>query len=188
MDVSKSKPRLLLHVCCAPCATHVFNILTAGHAVTGFFFNPNIHPPREYAARRRAAEHYCRLASIHLIVPGYSPADWFSSVEGLQREEEGGARCARCFSMRLDRTARAAAELGFDLFATTLTISPHKNASMINKIGLEAGARNGIPFHAADFKKGNGYGESCRISRALGIYRQAYCGCIFSFLARRTKR
>lgn len=183
-----NRPRMLLHICCAPCATHVFNVLTADYAVTGLFVNPNIHPSREYALRLFAAERHCRESSIPLIVPEYRPREWFSFVKGLEREGEGGARCARCFLMRLDETARAAAELGYSRFATTLTISPHKNAALINRIGREAGLRHGVPFHEADFKKRDGYGESCRISRGLGLYRQDYCGCIFSYLAKRGRR
>jgi predicted adenine nucleotide alpha hydrolase (AANH) superfamily ATPase len=180
-----TRARLLLHICCAPCATHVFNLLAADYAVTGCFFNPNIHPPKEHSLRRAAAQRHCREAAVPLLLPDYRPRAWFRFVEGLEAEPEGGERCARCFLMRLDETARVAAALGFDRFGTTLTISPHKDALLINRIGRESGARHGVAFHEADFKKGNGYGESCRLSRALGLYRQEYCGCIFSRMARR---
>lgn len=179
--------RFLLHICCAPCATHVFNVLAPDYAVTGFFHNPNIHPPREYALRRAAAERHCRESSLPLIVGDYLPRDWFGFVKGLERDAEGGERCVRCFRTRLDATARAAAAGGFSRFGTTLTISPHKDAALINRLGAEAGRRHGVPFHEADFKKGDGYGESCRISRRGGLYRQNYCGCIFSLIARRAR-
>jgi epoxyqueuosine reductase len=183
-----SKPGLLLHVCCAPCATHVFNVLARDYAVTGCFYNPNIHPPKEYAMRLASAEQHCRGSSLPLIVPEYRPRDWFSFVKGLEPEPEGGARCARCIQMRLDETARTAAALGFSRFGTTLTVSPHKNAALVNRLGEESGARHGVRFYTADFKKGDGYGESCRISRALGLYRQRHCGCIFSVPARGVHR
>lgn len=179
--------RLLLHICCAPCSTHVIRVLSVGHAVTGYFFNPNIHPPAEHARRLAEASRHCRDSSLPLIVPPYRPRDWFDIVKKLDREPEGGARCARCIRMRLEETARAAAARGFERFGTTLTVSPHKNAALVNRLGREAGALHGVEFLDADFKKGDGYGESCRMSRALGIYRQNYCGCVFSALARRNR-
>lgn len=177
--------RLLLHICCAPCSTHVFRVLARDYDVTGYFFNPNIHPPGEHARRLAEASRLCREFAIPLAVPEHLPWDWFDFVRGLEREPEGGARCARCFLMRLDATARDAAKRGFECFGTTLTVSPHKNAALVNRLGREAGARWRIGFLAADFKKGDGYGESCRMSRALGLYRQRYCGCIFSVMAMR---
>lgn len=178
-------PRFLLHICCAPCSTHVLAALSARYAVTGYFYNPNIHPPGEHALRLSFAELHCRETGIPLVVPAYRPAKWFEAVRGAEKLPEGSERCALCIRLRLDAAARTAAELGFDLFGTTLTVSPHKNASVINQIGEEAGTKHGVPFHAADFKKADGFAASCRISRERGIYRQQYCGCIFSFRERR---
>jgi predicted adenine nucleotide alpha hydrolase (AANH) superfamily ATPase len=174
------KPKLLLHICCAPCSTHVLNLLVSAFDVTGYFYNPNIQPDSEYRRRLMEAERHCRKRNIGLLPSIHHPRSWFSLIKGYEAEPEGGARCAVCFRMRLEETARSAAAHLFDCFATTLTISPHKDAALINRIGAEAGKRYQISFHAADFKKGNGYGESCRLSRTLGLYRQNYCGCVFS--------
>ena len=179
-----AKESLLLHVCCGPCSTHVLDVLSASFDVTGLFFNPNIHPPPEYAARLQAARR-CFLEKGRDLREGpYEPRRWFERVRGLEDEPEGGGRCAACIRMRLEEAGRAAAAEGVALFATTLSISPHKDASLINRLGSEIGERLGIRFFEADFKKKNGYRESCRISRRLGLYRQNYCGCVYSMLAR----
>jgi predicted adenine nucleotide alpha hydrolase (AANH) superfamily ATPase len=184
--VKMDKPKLLLHICCAPCSTHVLNLLTGRFDVTGYFYNPNIHPESEYRRRLTEAERHCRDKSISLLPSIYQPRDWFSLINGYEAAPEGGARCAVCFRARLEETARTAAAHQFDCFGTTLTLSPHKDAPLINRIGMEAGKRHHLRFHEADFKKGNGYGESCRLSRALGLYRQNYCGCVFSKAMTRT--
>lgn len=173
-------PELLLHICCAPCATYSLSLLAESFNVTGFFYNPNIHPGEEYALRRREALRYFREQRATLVPSLYRPSDWFSYVEGHETDHEGGDRCALCFRMRLVETARAACSMGFDYFATTLTISPHKDAALVNRIGCEVAKSVGIRFLEADFKKGGGYAESCRMSRESGLYRQRYCGCIFS--------
>ena len=178
--MTPDKPRLLLHICCAPCSTHAINLLSGTYDVTGYFYNPNIHPESEYRRRLTEAERHCSHCNIPLLPSIYQPGGWHTLVKGCETEPEGGARCAICFRLRLEETARTAASHHFDRIATTLTISPHKDAALINRIGMEAGERHHIRFHEADFKKGNGYGESCRLSRALGLYRQSYCGCIFS--------
>ncbi|MCX6353639.1 MAG: epoxyqueuosine reductase QueH [Candidatus Aureabacteria bacterium] len=182
------KPKLLLHICCAPCSTHVLTLLSETYDTTGYFFNPNIHPRSEYQLRIRTTERHFVERGIPLITPEYQPREWFSRIKGTEGEREGGARCAICFRMRLEETARAAAALQFDLFGTTLSISPHKDARLINQIGKEAGISFRILFYEADFKKAGGYSESCRMSKSLGLYRQNYCGCIFSKKAREIQR
>lgn len=174
------KTKFLLHICCAPCSTHVLNLLMDRHEVVACYYNPNIHPEKEYLLRLGESERYCRERRIPLLHSEYLPETWFQIVSGHEKDREGGERCALCFRMRLDHAARLAAAEGFDIFGTTLTVSPHKDAALINRIGMEAGARHGIGFHQADFKKGDGFGESCRLSREGGLYRQRYCGCMFS--------
>lgn len=174
------RPTLLLHICCAPCSTHVISLLAVRFDLAGLFHNPNIHPGAEYALRRGEAARFCRGRGIPLLCTAYRPGDWFSTVRGREGDPEGGVRCALCIRMRLDETARAAALGGFDCFGTTLTVSPHKDAGLINVIGAEAARRHGVRFLAADFKKGDGYAASCRMSRLHGLYRQRYCGCIYS--------
>ncbi|MCX6357758.1 MAG: epoxyqueuosine reductase QueH [Candidatus Aureabacteria bacterium] len=181
-----SRPRLLLHICCAPCSTHVLNLLLRDFQVTAYFFNPNIHPPREYRRRLLDAERHCGAMDVPVHPAAYRPHDWFSAAGGLAREPEGGARCARCFLFRLEETTRMAGVMDCGWCATTLSVSPHKDAALINRTGVEAAARHGVRFHEADFKKGGGYAESCRISREQGLYRQRYCGCIYSMIARHT--
>jgi predicted adenine nucleotide alpha hydrolase (AANH) superfamily ATPase len=179
-ETTMTKQKLLLHICCAPCSAHVLNVLATTFKVTGLFYNPNIHPGTEYALRHQEAARLCRELRVTLVPSLYRPADWFSRVRGYEREAEGRGRCAICIRMRLEETARAAADGGYECFGTTLTISPHKDAALINRIGVETGARCGVRFHEADFKKGGGYTESCRLSRERRLYRQRYCGCIFS--------
>lgn len=180
--------KFLLHICCAPCATHVLALLSGGFELAGYFFNPNIHPGKEYALRLAHAVQHLRGSGTPLIKSPYQPREWFAAVRNMEREPEGGTRCASCIRMRLEETARVASSRGFDIFGTTLSISPHKDVRLINRIGEECAARHGIRFHAADFKKSGGYKESCRMSRELGLYRQDYCGCIFSLMERKRRR
>lgn len=186
--MTTAKPRLLLHICCAPCSTHVIDLLSETYDATGYFYNPNIHPESEYRRRLAETERHCSRCNVPLLPSVYQPSDWHDVTKGCEAESEGGARCAICFRLRLEETARTAAFYRFDCIATTLTISPHKDAALINRIGMEAGTYHRLRFHEADFKKGNGYGESCRLSRALGLYRQSYCGCIFSKAMTRADR
>jgi epoxyqueuosine reductase len=174
------KPKLLLHVCCAPCAPHVLKQLEEQFAVSVFFFNPNIQPEEEYRRREEEITRFSREDGFELITGEYDEEGWIDAVRGLEGEPEGGARCGICFRYRLDRTAREAAARVFDLFATTLTVSPHKNAFVINEEGRAAAERQGTTFLEADFKKKEGFKISCQLSRERGFYRQDYCGCVFS--------
>jgi len=172
--------KLLLHACCGPCATRVIELLSRHYRVTAFFFNPNIDPVEEYINRLGAIEKFCRLKEIELISEGHDHRDWLTLVAGLEQQPEGGARCEVCFAMRLRRTALVAMERGFTVFGTTLSISPHKDALAINRIGQQAAHEYAVRFIEEDFKQGNGYRKSCELSRQYGLYRQKYCGCEFS--------
>jgi epoxyqueuosine reductase len=172
--------KLLLHACCAPCATHPVRLLRERFDVVVFFDNPNIQPAGEYLSR---LEEIRRLAAgwEFPLLEGTNDGDaWLAAVSGHEEEPEGGDRCTICYRFRLERTARRAKASGMDCFASTLSISPHKKAEVINRIGRETGDSEGILFIDADFKKKDGFKTSCDLSRMEGLYRQDYCGCIFS--------
>ena len=176
------RPRLLLHSCCAPCSTAVLKRLAEGFDITVFYYNPNIDTREEHDLRARELEAFVGESDLALgavIIP-WEPKLFYERVRGLEGEKEGGKRCEVCFGLRLDRTARYAAEHGYDLFTTTLTISPMKSAPLLNRIGEEAAKRAGAVFLNSDFKKRGGYLLSTQLSREYGIYRQDYCGCVFS--------
>ena len=175
---------LLLHVCCAPCATSAIQRLAGHFSLTLFYYNPNIWPFAEYQKRLDAfaplLEQEWGGYPIRFLEGEYEE-DAFSRVAApLAAQPEGGSRCAACFSLRLSETARQAALLGFPLFATTLTVGPRKNAALICGIGAAEGQRHGVEFLPADFKKKDGYRRSVAMSRELGLYRQHYCGCRYS--------
>jgi predicted adenine nucleotide alpha hydrolase (AANH) superfamily ATPase len=174
------KPKLLLHTCCAPCVTVPMERLQPGYEVSCFFYNPNIHLKYEYLKRLNEVIRLTKDLGLKIIIPEYDVDPWFEIVNGLEDEPEGGKRCAVCFEMRLRETVRYAKEHKFDSFTTTLTISPHKNAALINKIGAEIGEQNQVPFLEANFKKKDGYLRSIELSKKYDLYRQKYCGCIFS--------
>lgn len=177
-------PRLLLHSCCAPCSSAVLELLAAHFFVTVYYYNPNIAPEEEY--RRRISEQRRLLTAMPLPRPvdllegPYEPARYLDAVHGLEDAPEGGARCAACFYLRLSQTARAAREGGFDYFTTTLSVSPHKNARVLAEVGARCAAEAGVAYLAADFKKRDGYLRSIRLSARYGLYRQNFCGCVFS--------
>lgn len=173
-------PKLLLHVCCGPCSTEVIGRLARDHELILFFFNPNIFPAEELERREAEARRYAEGHGHRFIADGPGHAGWLEAVRGLEGEPEGGKRCAICFAHRLEAAAKKAREEGADLFTTTLTISPHKNAAAVNAAGEEAGRKAGVRFLAADFKKQDGFLKSCRLAREAGMYRQEYCGCEFS--------
>ena len=177
------RPRLLLHACCAPCTSSVLERLYPHFQVTLFYYNPNIHPAEEYA--KRAGE-FSKLLSlshredVELIVPPYDPAPFFRAAKGLEAAPEGGARCEKCFELRLTAAAEYAKAGGYDFFCTTLTVSPHKNAPLINSVGESLAERCGVPWLPADFKKRDGYLRSIRLCQQYGLYRQCWCGCLYS--------
>lgn len=179
---SGKRATMLLHSCCGPCSTYCIEYLAEVFDLTVLFYNPNIAPEEEY--RRRAAEQqrYIRdfTQGVRCEICDYRPEEFLSRVRGLETCPEGGARCEKCFELRLDFCARLAAERGFDYFCTTLTVSPHKNAELINCIGERKAAEYGVAFFPSDFKKKNGYVRSVQLAKQASLYRQNYCGCAFS--------
>lgn len=175
--------KMLLHACCAPCSTACLERLVGDFRVTVYFYNPNMDMRAEFEKRSDEMKRFLREAyggSVGLVVENYDPDEFYGCVRGLEKEPEGGARCEKCFRLRLGRTARYAKENGFDCFTTTLTVSPHKNAILINDVGKEVAAENGVEWIFSDFKKGGGFLRSTEISAKYGLYRQNYCGCVFS--------
>jgi predicted adenine nucleotide alpha hydrolase (AANH) superfamily ATPase len=178
--MTSSKPTVLLHTCCAPCLVVPFRILSKDRLVTVFFANPNIDSAEEYDLRKQEVTRWAAEEGICLIVAEENRLAWQEAIRGTEDEPEGGLRCERCYRNRLETTAREAQRRGFDCFGTTLSISPHKKAEVINRIGEEISQTTGVRFFEADFKKGGGFSESCRISREKNFYRQNFCGCVFS--------
>jgi len=177
--------RVLLHICCAPDATYPFFYLRGRHyKVTGFFYDPNIHPVTEYKKRLREVEQFSYIVEMPLIIGEYDVKNWFRYIRGKEKEPEGGERCPLCYRMRLEKTAQIAKEKGFDYFTTTLSISPHKNSKWIFNIGEKLENEYGVKFLKVDFKKRNGFKSSVVLSKYYGMYRQNYCGCVFSKLER----
>lgn len=173
--------RLLLHSCCAPCSSHCLSELSPQIGVTVLYYNPNLDCAEEYEKRKREQLRFLRETGLaDFLDCDYAPEDYLFSVRGLEEEKEGGARCAVCFRLRLERTAREAKARGFDYFATTLTVSPLKNAKLINTIGFAVAEEVGVKYLPSDFKKRGGYLHSVRLSEKYELYRQDYCGCAFS--------
>lgn len=184
-----TKPSLLLHSCCGPCSSYCLSYLYQYFDITVFYYNPNIDPKEEYDHRlsvQRALIDRLNAdldAKICFLEGEYDHNDFLIASQGLELEPEGGKRCSKCFSLRLNKTCQKAAELGFDYFGTTLTVSPHKNALVINEIGMETAKtiENASVFWLpSDFKKKNGYQISIQLSRKYDLYRQDYCGCEFA--------
>lgn len=177
-------PRLLLHSCCGPCSSYVLEYLSQYFEVSVLFFNPNIYPAAEFEKRLKTQEKLIREMSfenpVSLIAVPYTYDEFEAVSKGLEAEREGGARCTECFKLRLRKTAHKAQMLGFDVFATTLSVSPHKNATLLNEIGEELSEETGVTFLASDFKKREGYKRSIELSKQYDLYRQKYCGCEFS--------
>ena len=178
LEGAKDK-KLLLHSCCAPCSSSVLEFLMPKIAVTVYYYNPNIMPQSEYERRLGEQRRLCDILGVELVEGEYRNDDYLYAVKGLEAEPEGGARCSECFTMRLRRTAELAKKGGFDYFCTTLTVSPHKNAEIINTLGEKIADEVGISFLPSDFKKRNGYLRSIELSKKYGLYRQVYCGCRF---------
>ena len=177
-------PRLLLHVCCAPCSSYCLEYLSEYFDITVYYYNPNISKKEEYLKRLAEEERYISEKEfkypVKLTESKYDPQEFFDAVRGLEKEPEGGLRCRECFKLRLEASAKKAGELGFEWFTTTLTISPLKNAALLNEIGAEMGEKYGVKWLPSDFKKKEGYKRSIELSREYGLYRQDYCGCVFS--------
>jgi predicted adenine nucleotide alpha hydrolase (AANH) superfamily ATPase len=174
------KPKILVHVCCAPDAAYVIRLLQESYEVTGFFSNSNIQPAGEYELRLEEARKVAAILGIPLIEDEYDPSRWLAVTLKFKDEPEKGRRCDVCYAFRLDRTARLASERGFDRFATIMSLSPWKKAAALNRIGRMTGRRRGVEFLESDFKKKDGFRKSVALSKELNLYRQDYCGCLFS--------
>lgn len=177
-------PTLLLHACCAPCSSYVLEYLSQYFKIYILFYNPNISPSGEYEYRlneeKRLISEMSPVNPIEIIDCTYNPEDFFSKVKGLEKEPEGGKRCEVCFELRLREAAEFCKKTGCDYFATTLTISPLKNAPLINEIGEKIAEEYKVKYLPSDFKKKNGYKRSIELSKEHNLYRQNYCGCIYS--------
>ena len=178
------KPTLLLHSCCAPCSSYVLEYLSEYFDITLFFFNPNISPKEEYEKRvkevERLLEEMPACRDVKFIEGRYDPREFLECASGLELEPEGGARCLKCFELRLREAAKKAKEIGLEYVCTTLTISPLKNADNLNRIGEEMAKEYGVKWLVSDFKKKEGYKRSIELSEEYNLFRQNYCGCVFS--------
>ena len=177
-------PRLLLHSCCAPCSSYVLEYLTEYFDITVYYYNPNISPMGEYekriAEQKRLISEMKFKNSVSFIEGTYNHDEFMSLTRGLENLPEGGERCSLCYEMRLEAAAQKAAEINADYFTTTLSVSPYKNTAKLNTIGLKLAMEYGVPYLVSDFKKNNGYKRSSELSTEYGLYRQNFCGCIFS--------
>lgn len=177
-------PRLLLHCCCAPCSSYVLEYLSRYFYITVLYYNPNIFPPSEYALRVREQESL--ISRMDFVYPvaflegSYRPETFYEAVKGLEGEPEGGKRCEKCYELRLLEAAKEAKAGDYDYFTTTLTISPLKSADRLNEIGRRVGTEYGVAYLPSDFKKRDGYKRSTQLSKEYGLYRQDYCGCVYS--------
>lgn len=181
---AEEKPKLLLHVCCAPCSSYVLEYLSSYFDITLFFYNPNITSEKEYNYRideaKRLISEMPLAGKTEFVAGRYDTSEFFAVAKGFEKEPEGGERCFRCYELRLGETAEYAALNGFDYFTTSLSISPYKNAAKLNSIGRDLSEKCGVKYLYSDFKKKNGYKRSIELSAEYGLYRQDFCGCIYS--------
>ena len=181
-NLNGRKPKLLIHSCCAPCSSYVLEYLSSYFHITLLYYNPNIYPEVEFEKRiieqKRLVE--AMNFDINILNIGYNSDEFYSAVKGLESEPEGGRRCEKCFYLRLDKTAQIAKEYHFDYFTTTLSISPLKDEQLLNQIGKDLSEKYGISYLYSDFKKKNGYKRSIELSKKYELYRQNYCGCVYS--------
>lgn len=191
VEESSTLPTLLLHSCCAPCSSYVLSMLVKHFDITVFYYNPNITDEQEYIKRSTEQKNFIELINngktefapktkIKFIDAGVNKSQWEQVIKGLEQEKEGGARCYPCYNLRLQETCKLAKELNFNYFGTTLSVSPYKNSAWLNQIGELLQNEYGINYLFADFKKNNGYKLSIEYSYKYGLYRQNYCGCIYS--------
>jgi predicted adenine nucleotide alpha hydrolase (AANH) superfamily ATPase len=178
------RPKLLIHSCCAPCSSYVLEYLSQYFEITIFYYNPNIYPETEYIRRVEEQKQLIQSMSLASVVQFrqgvYEPQQYYQAVKGLEREPEGGDRCFECYELRLREAAQLAKEGGYDYFTTTLSISPHKKSEKLNEIGNNLATEFGVSYLPSDFKKKNGYKRSIELSKEYNLYRQDYCGCVFS--------
>lgn len=176
------KPSLLLHSCCGPCSTQVIDFLKDYFDITIFYYNPNIEPREEYELRKKEQLKFLReykKAKILFLDCDYANNEFKDQVDGIMQEKEGGARCHKCYYIRMKETAKVAKQKGFEYFGTTLTVSPYKNSQVINKIGEHISQELSMPYIYGDFKKNDGYKKSIEFSKIYSLYRQNYCGCLY---------
>lgn len=181
-----NKPRLLLHVCCAPCSSAVLELLSKYFDITIYYYNPNIHPQTEYEKRFGELIKLNKVMNFNykIVQPKYNPQEFFDIAKGYENLPEGDIRCKKCMEQRMEQCAKYAKENNFDYFTTTLSISPYKNSHWINEIGYTLQDKYNIKFLYSDFKKNNGYLESIKLCKEYDIYRQDYCGCVYSLKER----
>lgn len=190
-EISKQKevPRLLLHSCCAPCSSYVLEYLSEYMEITVFYYNPNIYPEQEYTMRVFEQQELIRKRKwthpISFIEGEYDTKRFYDMARGMEQIPEGGERCFSCYAMRLEECARLAEKEKYDYFTTTLSISPMKNAQKLNEIGGRLAEQYGVKYLFSDFKKKNGYKRSVELSEEYGMYRQDYCGCVYSLEERK---
>lgn len=183
----KTKKTLLLHACCGPCSSACLERLYPDYDITVFYYNPNITDEGEYRMREEELKHFLQRWQPEGVPTGitaqsgrYDPQEYYTCVKGLEQEPEGGARCRACFLLRLEETAKQAAQQGFDAFDTTLSVSPYKNSKVLAEIGRSLAAKYSVEYLEGNYKKQDGYRRSIELSREYGLYRQDYCGCEFS--------
>ena len=190
IDALKKKEKLLLHACCAPCSSAVLERISKYFDITILYYNPNITEEKEYNKRLEEIKTFVKKLNLDnvTVLPGrYNPEEFFDIATGLEEEKERGKRCFKCYKLRLEETARQAEKLGFTYFTTTLSISPYKNSKWLNEIGEELNKVYNSTYLYADFKKKNGYKRSIELSKKFNLYRQDYCGCIYSKKEREQK-
>ena len=184
LEAEQRVPTLLIHSCCAPCSSYVLEYLSEYFKITVFYYNPNIYPESEYTKRILEQQKLIRDMKfrypVSFLAGKYDKEKFYEMAAGMEDLKEGGARCMKCYELRLSEAARQAAAGGFEYFTTTLSISPMKNAQKLNEIGLRVGEEYGVKYLVSDFKKKNGYKRSIELSKEYGLYRQDYCGCEFS--------
>ena len=174
------RPKVLLHSCCAPCSSHVVTLLKEYFDVTVLYYNPNIYPLEEYLKRKNEQIKLLEILNIPIMDIDYDHNEFKENVKGLEDEKEGGARCNKCFALRLEKTAILAQLNQFEYFCTTLTVSPYKNSQIINKIGAILEQKYNVKYLYSDFKTKEGYKKSIELSKKYDLYRQHYCGCEYS--------
>lgn len=184
LEELNQKPKLLLHTCCAPCSSAVIERLTRVFNITVLYYNPNIEPLEEYLKRKEEQQKFIREFKpknvLDFIDCDYDNEKFHEIAKGLETAIEGGSRCFKCYRLRLEYVAKQAKEFGYDYFGTTLSVSPYKNSQKLNEIGLELQKEYNVKYLVSDFKKKNGYKRSIELSKEYNLYRQNYCGCIYS--------
>lgn len=184
MEKNRKKVKMLLHVCCAPCSSYVLELLENEYDITAYFYNPNISAAEEYVKRVKELERFIKEAdfakNVRLVDAPYEKELFDELARGLENEPERGKRCYKCYELRMRKAAEYAARNGYDIFTTTLSISPHKNAEWINEIGNRLAEEYGVSYLYSNFKKNNGYLRSIQLSKEYDLYRQSFCGCVYS--------